>query len=109
MSTLFERRARIGVAEIETQLANLSFVEPLTQSPDLPSPDTAVREDDDKANPMEEEDPSHACGSCGMIFLCVGDANGNRAHDDLCDCEQAITVFPLKHLVFYCSTACRHV
>ena len=113
MSTLEAKRERIRIAEIETQLTNLELVEPLTQSPDLPSPeppspDTAEREEDDKANPhFEEEGPSHECGSCGFIFLCVGDANG-RAQEDLCDCEQAVLALPLRHLVFYCSTACRH-
>lgn len=56
MSALHERRDQIGVAEIETQLANLGLKEPLTQTPEPPSPDTEIREDDEIANPHIAQD-----------------------------------------------------
>lgn len=110
MSALHERRDQIGVAEIETQLANLELKEPLTQTPEPPSPDTEVREDDETANPhiAQEEAPSHECARCLVVFLCHGDRNGNRVGGaaDLCDCTQAIEDLPVQHLLFYCSDVC---
>ena len=119
MSTLHERRDQIGVAEIETQLANLELKEPLTQTPgtpdSLPSPEPPSPEarDDEKANPhiAQEEAPSHECARCLVVFLCHGDRNGNRVGGaaDLCDCTQAIEDLPVQHLVFYCSDVCERL
>lgn len=104
MSALHERRDQIGVAEIETQLANLELKEPLTQTPEPPSPDTEVREDDETANPhIAQEKLRLTSAQDAWWFLCHGDRNGNRVGGaaDLCDCTQAIEDLPVQHLLFY--------
>lgn len=85
--------------------------EPLTQSP--MTAETPVVFQEEEANPIvedaaadaNEEFYAHLCEGCGMIFDCVGDANGNHA-PELCVCEQTVARNPILHLVYYCSYEC---